>query len=446
MSTTKLHTRRAILAAGINGTAVLALGACGASDSSAPKNSGKPSGELQILVSSADASDTGFKAVNAAFEKKYPDVKIVFSAVPNENYQAAESSRLTAGNVDMLVINSSGRPLQDTPSFAKGSESDAARLASSGAFVDLTQEPFMKNFQPTVLQKQAYQGKQYAVPTGLSYVTGSFYNKTMFRQNGIAVPTTWTELIAACGNLKSAGITPFGIGGGGGEPSGQPMLAAVQSLYPTRDAKLQLAQGLWNQSIKLTDPKPVEILQRTQIVYQNAQKNFVGTPYAAVSAGFAAGKYAMAPDGTWSAETYAEAVGNKFDFGYFPMPMSDNAQDNASLAGKIELQLAVSSATKNKTTALAWLNFFAEPTNYKLFLSKSGFASAQPNIATSDFLKSIARYTTVYQPSWEQIWLANNAAGQDAVYPFNYPALQPVGTKDPQQAAEAAQQAWSGAF
>lgn len=445
MSTTTLRTRHALIAAGVAGT-LLAVSACSTGGDSGSTDSGKPSGTLQILVSSADASDAAFKAVNAAFEKKYPDVKIVFSSVPNSNYPSTESSRLTARNVDVFVVNSSGRPLTDVPSFAKGSESNDARLAASGALLDLTDQPFMKNYTPSVLDAQEFKGKQYAVPTGLSYSTGVYYNKTVFKQNGIDVPTTWDELVAACKKLQSAGVTPFGIGGKDGWPAGLPMLSAVASLYPGLDAKNQLAQDLWDQKTKLTDTEPLEVLQRVQTVFGYAQKNFSGAAYSDIPAGFSAGKYAMTPDGTWDEPTIAAAVGDKFDFGYFPLPMGDDAQSNASLNGKIELQLAVSAASKNKTAALAWLTFFSDPTNYKTFLDKSGFSSAQPNIASSDFLKSIEQYAKDYEPAWDQVWVANNDAGQDAVYPFNYPALSPLGTKDAASAADAAQKAWSAAF
>ena len=35
------------------------------------------------------------------------------------------------------------------------------------------------------------------------------YNKEIFDQQGLEVPTTWDELIAVCEALEGAGITPF---------------------------------------------------------------------------------------------------------------------------------------------------------------------------------------------------------------------------------------------
>lgn len=428
----------------VGAVAFAAIGGLAGCSSSAPSGSsgGTPSGKLQILVSSADASDAAFRAIDSAFEKKYPKVDVVFSTVSNDNYPATKSARLTAGNVDVFVVKN----MRDTPSYAKESESDDARLADAGGLIDLTKKSFMKRFTSTVLDAQSIKGKQFAVPTGLSYETGIYYNKSIFEKNGLTVPATWDEFVKVIGTLKSKGITPFGVGGKDGWPAGLPMLGSVGSLNPTASDKEALAKALWTNKAKLTDEQSVKVLQQTQEVLDNTQQGAAGAGYDAIPAGFAAGSYAMVPDGTWNEPTIAAAVGSSFEFGYFPFPGSDDAKDNALLNGKIELQLAVPTSSKNQTAALAWLDFFSQPANYKTFLEKSGFSSAEPNISTTDFLQSIEKYTATYQPAWDQIWVANNKAGQNAVFPFNYPALAPLGFSTPDEAAKAAQTAWAAAF
>jgi len=427
----------------LTGVAVVAtigvLAAC--SSSSGGSTDGKPSGKLQLLVSSSDATDAGFRAINAAFEKKYPDVDVVFSTVSNDNYPATKSSRLTAGNLDLFVV----KGMFETPSYAKDSATDDARLAAAGGLVDLTKESFLQKFTPTLLKSQAIDGKQYSVPTGVSYYTGVFYNKKIFSDNGLKVPTTWSEFTAVVDTLKAKGITPFGMGGKDSWPAGLPMLASVASLYPNAADKQQLAKDLWTNKAKLTDPTEVKVLQQTEYVLQNSQQGAAGADYTSIPSGFAAGNFAMTVDGTWDQPTIDAAVAKKFDYGYFPFPGSDDAADNALLNGKTELQLAIPTSAKNKTAAMAWLKFFSQKKNYELFLEKSGFSSAQPDISTSTFLQSISKYTATYQPAWDQIWFANNKAGQDAVFPFNYPALKPLGSDTPEQAAQAAQKAWTAA-
>jgi raffinose/stachyose/melibiose transport system substrate-binding protein len=443
MATTKLRVealaRRTVLSA-VAVAAMTVLAAC--SGTTAPTSSGAPSGTLQILVSSADASDAAFKAVNGGFEKKYPKIKVVFSSVPNASYAATKSSRLTAGNVDVFVVNS----FRELPAFAKDSSSDDVLLAQSGGLLDLTKQPFMAKYTKTVLDTQAIGGKQYAVPTGLSYATGVYYNKTLFEKDGLTVPTTWGELEKVMSTLKAKGVTPFGIGGKDIWPAGVVGLGIVAGEYPTAADKAKAVQSIWKGTTKLTDPVPEEILTKTEEIYQNAQPNFAGTGYADIPTGFAAGDYAMTVDGTWNAPVITAAVGSSFDIGYFPLPGSDDAKNNALLNGKIELQLAVPANAKNKTAALAWLNYFSTKSVYTTFLTGSGFTSAQPGIASTPFLDSIKQYTTTFEPGWDSVWVPNTKAGQDAVYPFNFPAMVPLGTSTPEQAAQASQTAWSAAF
>src|SRR5450756_706586 len=111
-----------------------------------------PKGDLNVVVSSATGSDAGFQAVNKAFAAKYPGVNVKFTAIPNENYAAAHSSRLSAGSIDVGLAGP-----QELPSYVPASnEGDDARLADAGGLVDLTSQAFMKNFTPTVLDAIKY--------------------------------------------------------------------------------------------------------------------------------------------------------------------------------------------------------------------------------------------------------------------------------------------------
>ena len=167
MATKSLRGRRAHWAVGLTVTALALAGCSGgapANSASVPTAAEQVTGELNVLVSSASGSDAGFKAVNAAFAQKYPQVKVNFAAVPNENYNQARSSRLSAGTIDVGLAGP-----KELPSYVpESNKGDDARLADAGGFVDLTDQPFMKKFSASVLDKIKYAGKNYTVPTGLS--------------------------------------------------------------------------------------------------------------------------------------------------------------------------------------------------------------------------------------------------------------------------------------
>lgn len=435
-----------LLAVGLAGLVVPAgcsngqLGGGGGSGSKAPSIPDNPTGDLNVVVSSASGSDAGFKAVNKAFAAKYPDVKINFTSIPNENYPAAHSARLTAGSIDVGLAGP-----KELPDYVPASnEGDDARLAKAGGYVDLTDQPFMKNYIPTVLDQIRFEGKNYTVPTGLSYYSGMFYNKAIFAQHDITIPTTWDDFLAVRDQLKGKGVVPLGIGGK--DSAGLNMLAVVQNLYPTAQDKADLAKGLWDQSVKLNEGKPLEVLQKTQTLYGHAEPNFAGVSYSTMTADFVHGKFAMMSDGTWNETTIEEAGGSGFEFGYFPLPSSDSAEDNKFLGGKVELTLAIPSNGKNVPGALAWVNFFSQPENYKLFLTEAGFAPSQPDADASSFYSSIKDYTSTFQPAWDAIWVENTKAGPAAALPFNWAGIKPMGKADAKGAADAAEKDWEAGF
>ncbi|MFE5775295.1 ABC transporter substrate-binding protein [Brachybacterium sp. NPDC056505] len=436
-------TRRQILATGLGmGAAAAAMTGCSSGSGNDASSSENPSGELTIMVSSASASDAAFKAVNAAFQKKFPDVTVKFTTVPNDTYEASLSSRLTAKNVDIFVAKSMSQP----PSYAEDSEEDSVRLAKAGGMLDLSDQDFVAKFEDSVLDSIRLDDKLYVVPTGLSFTTGLYYNKKIFSDAGVEVPTTYSEFKDVLDAVGGDGVSPLGIGGKESWPAGLYMLAAVEGLFPGDDDKSTLAQNLWENKVKLTDPDLVEILNRVDLAYTHAQDNFAGASYDAIPGGFAKGDFAMIADGTWNQPIVEAAVDGAFEYGYFPTPMGDDAESNDHLTGKVELMLGVATDAPNQGAALAWLDFFSEKETYSSFIETAGYSSAQPDIEQSEFLKSIEKYTKEFRTPWSHYWFANNKAGQDAAFPFNYPGVKPLGSGTPEQAAEAAQKAWAGAF
>ncbi len=436
MATTTFRARSRLALAGLALTALLTTAACSGSGSgsAAPVPKGSASGTLNILVSSATGSDAGFQAVNKAFMAKYPSVKVNFSSVPNENYAQAHASRLTAGSIDVGLAGP-----QQLPSYVPASnEGDDARMADQGGYVDLTHEPFMKKYNPTVLDEIKYKGKNYTVPTGLSYYTGMFYNKKIFADNGIKVPTTWTQLMKVCETLKSKGIVPLGIGGK--DSAGLNMLGVVQGLYPTAQDKEDLAKGLYAGKVKLNEGKQLEVLEKVQKLYSYAEPNFAGVSYATMTSDFVNGKFAMMADGTWNTTTIQQAGGSKLDFGYFPLPASDNPADNKYLGGKVELTLAVPSNANNKSAAIDYLDFFSN--HYQLFDDKAGFAPSVVGAKSNPFYSQLTQYTSTFQPAWDTIWIANTTAGPAAQLPFNWAGIAPMGSSDAKGAADASEKDW----
>ena len=76
-------------------------------------------------------------------------------------------------------------------------------------FVDFSDEEWVNDIQPYVKDQAIINGKVYGLPFWEASISGMLYNKEIFSELDIAVPTTQTEFEAACETIKNADITPI---------------------------------------------------------------------------------------------------------------------------------------------------------------------------------------------------------------------------------------------
>lgn len=69
-------------------------------------------------------------------------------------------------------------------------------------------------FMEGALEQASYNGKIYGVPVKNISIAGIYYNKALFDKYNVKVPTTVSELEAACDAFRSNGIIPFALANG----------------------------------------------------------------------------------------------------------------------------------------------------------------------------------------------------------------------------------------
>jgi raffinose/stachyose/melibiose transport system substrate-binding protein len=419
-----------------------ALAACGGGDAG-----GDGAVTLRILVHSNPPTDAALAAIDKVYEQRHPTVHVELTTVPTNNFAKTQAARVAAGSVDVTEGASAGIATQSNPDYVTGAQPDFVTGVRAGNWVDLTGQPWLKNFSPGVLAQLATDGKQYAVPTGSVLYTGVFYNKEIFQQNGLQVPRTWAQFQDVARTLRAKGVNPLVIGGKDTWPAGLPMLGVVQSLY-SGDAMKQLDRGLWTGSASLTDPASVEVLNRTREIFRMATPGFAGISESQATSLFASGKAAMWPDGTWNAAILDKAAPG-LKYGYVPLPAADTAAENAALGGKLDFSFAVPSSSKHRAEALDWLALYAERDQYRAFISASGFIPAQPDVPTTSFVDGLRAYLgrDGFTPAWDQVFHPNSRSGDLSRYPWAYPAIAPMGTNDDMTRLAGQQQAnWASSL
>lgn len=378
------------------------------------------------------------------FEDKYPNVTIDYTTVPSDDtYDQLMQTRINANDADILAFRSAfvGAPQDWSPGAA---DPLWKQWADAGLISDLTNEPFVENYNPTdVANAMTYNGKVYGLNMGKVSFTGLYYNKDIFAANNLEVPTTWEEFVTVLETLDKAGVAPIGFAG----RDVWPVNLAVQGLQATvHDDQLAFIKGLWTGETQFTDPAALEVLEKSQVLMNYAQEGFMGMDYGTLPSIFAAGQVAMAADGTWNASTYA-GLNPDLKFGYFPIPGSSDAADNANLAGKYDMTWMVVEKSKNKEWALKFLEELSTKENYTAFVNAAGFLPTQDVTVDSEFINGIMPYLGEFKLAWDQLFINRENVGQYANNSSVHAEfLKPAGPLEtPQELGELSQKDWDAA-
>jgi raffinose/stachyose/melibiose transport system substrate-binding protein len=184
-------TRRALLAFGVGGVALtVALAGCSAGGGSSASDGPVT---ISYLVDNGEATVAVADALVKAFEAENPDIKVDVQTRP----QGSEGdnlikTRLSTGEMDDVFSYNSGSLFQ--------------ALSPDQTLVNLDDQDWVgkldKNFVKTVSTDKGV----YGAPMGQSMAGAVIYNKDIYSQLGLEVPTTWDEFIANSEKIKEAGV------------------------------------------------------------------------------------------------------------------------------------------------------------------------------------------------------------------------------------------------
>ncbi|WP_200934112.1 ABC transporter substrate-binding protein [Microbacterium sp. Leaf179] len=194
--------RRAVFAVAATALTVGALTACSGGNSGGGAAAGTADDIEKALEAGGELTYWSWtpsaEAQVAAFEAKYPNVKVnyVNAGTNTEEYTKLQNAiKAGSGAPDVVQIE-----YYAFPQFAL---SDSLVDLSSYGFADLKGD-----YSTGTWGSVDFDGKIYGLPQD-SGPMALFYNKEVFDQFGIAVPTTWDEYYAAAQKLNAADPTKF---------------------------------------------------------------------------------------------------------------------------------------------------------------------------------------------------------------------------------------------
>jgi len=174
-------------------SALVPLAACSSSSGS---GSGGGSGKtpITLLIDNSDSTVATAKAVVAAFEKANPTITVKTETRPGgSDGDNIVKTKLSTGDMQDVFWYNSGSLLQ--------------ALSPEKTLVDLTNDPVLKDTDPSFLPSVTQKGKVYGAPQGTAMGGGILYNKDVYSKLGLSVPKTWAEFESNSDKIKAAGLT-----------------------------------------------------------------------------------------------------------------------------------------------------------------------------------------------------------------------------------------------
>ena len=292
----------------------------------------------------------------------------------------------------------------------------------AGKVYDLTPalnaDPQWKARYPaSVLAGATFDGKVYAVPINNVQPVFFYYNKQLFAQYGVSVPTTWQELLAAVKTFKDAGVAPIALGGASKWPDlmWEEYLVDRVGGPGAFNAAAAGTAGAWSSEAFIKANTMIQDLVKAG-GFQNGFESTTQDSNAPAALLYT-GRAAMELMGSWEYGTIANAAPDfvkNGHLGVFAFPaVQDGAGDPHDIAGNLANYYSITSFAKNKDVAVQFLKDEALSDSQVIAQLKVGQVPAAAGISDlidkygsapdfQRFVNGLVQDAPNFQLSWDQ--------------------------------------------
>ena len=284
-----------------------------------------------------------------AFEAKNPDIKVKFQPTAPREYDAALRAKLDGGTAGDLITC---RPF------------DAAlQLYQNGKLENLTGMAELKNFPDFALAAWSTDdgSATFCVPMA-SVIHGFMYNKDIFAELGLEVPTTEAEFFAVLDKIKENGsYIPMAMGTVDQWEAATMGYTNIGPVYwQGEEGRKALVEG----KAKLTDPAYVQPFEEIAKWKPYLGDGFEAQTYPDSQNLFTLGRAAIYPTGSWEISPFGKDAG--FEMGAFKPPVP-NAGDKCYISDHVDIGMGVNAASPNKEAAKKFVEWVGSPEFAELY-------------------------------------------------------------------------------
>ncbi len=337
------------------------LAGCGGGAGSAPGTPSTPAGSTGGQASTEKIpirfmywnKEESMQALIDLINEKLPNVDFQFEFVDTTSFATVYKTQMNAGEgPDILAVEYVPTEVQ------------------AGWVLDITDQPFMQNYQESVLNELAVDGRSYVIP-GPSWFGGYFYNKGMFEEHGWTIPKTYDEWLELCDKIAAEGVKPLA------NPIKNPNYLMHYAMSYVTGEFLRQPEGMsWDKDyaagkVKMAESwgpyldKWAEVVEKGYVTAED-----LGMDYDQALDEFATGKAAMFDSGPWDVDAiYGKNPDIKIDM----MPYVGNKGDTGWLFGGPGIRFGVNSKLgesgneEKLAAALSVLELISSPEGQKAY-------------------------------------------------------------------------------
>ncbi len=286
------------------------------------------------------------EALIEAFQAKNPNIRITREFQQFENMKTIVKTALASGTGPDILSYGTGAGFL-------GPLVEAGLLLPLDEYAD--QYGWRDRIYAWTFESTTFDNKVYALGNELEMI-GVYYNKSIFEELGVNVPTTYDEFLAICEKAKAAGYIPLAFA----NKPGWPAFHVFSSFSNNLAGKEKMDEMIFGDG-KWTDPEFVRAIEMP-FVELNTQGYFIPSPnavdYQEGNQIFYAGQAAMHLTGMWLVgEMMTQPQG--FEVGFFALP---SIEGNPVLPpGGMGSGTMISAATKHPDEAASFMDFLYSP-------------------------------------------------------------------------------------
>lgn len=331
--------------------------------------------DTTLRVAMGSPGEAGIRvwdAVAAQFEEMHPGVEVEMNYQDDDLYQTIGLPNLLSGrNAPDVYFEWTGDRM--VTRYEDGYAADLTEAVTSG--------PLAGIYDEGVFPDASVDGKVVLVPHTADVSNVIWYNKAILEEHGVAPPTTWEELLAACDTLNEAGVIPIASGN--------------KDLWAAGNWLSHLASRVVGEDVyhdTLANGGPFSTPEWEQAFGYIAELRDAGCVNESVNAVddnagaqlFFQGQAAMHPIGSWLV-SWAIDENPDLDFDFVNLPaMPEGSAGNQDSVTGVSTGHMVNANSENIDLAIEFLALVNSPENVLAFINDAELAPLAESAEAAD--------------------------------------------------------------